>query len=79
MKKKLRFNSNGKLDTRGRRQLKPCPFCGGEAIEKHTPQHNAFIKKPVRFWYRCENGCVEQYNVYETPLAATEAWDRRPK
>lgn len=32
-KSELRFLPTGKLDTRGRRQLKPCPFCGNNDIE----------------------------------------------
>ena len=28
---KLRLLPNGQLDTRGKHQLKPCPFCGGKA------------------------------------------------
>ena len=60
-------------------KLKPCPFCGGEFIEHYTPQYDTFIKRPVRFWFRCENECVEQFLTYETPLAAIKALNRRTK
>ena len=58
-------------------ELIPCPFCGGGIVEKNTPQCNTFLKRPVTFWLRCENNCVEQCQTYETPLEAIKAWNRR--
>ena len=60
-------------------KLKPCPFCGGEATVRNPRQCDAFIKRPIVFWVRCENGCVEQFQTHETPLAAIKAWNRRTK
>lgn len=46
--------------------LKPCPFCGGEAIILD------FTKKFIR----CED-CMVETNIYDTEAEAIEAWNRR--
>ena len=60
-------------------KIKNCPFCNGQTIEHNTPQCDAFIKRSVKFWLRCENECVEQFLTYETPLQAIRAWNKRVK
>lgn len=58
-------------------ELKPCPFCGGEASFMT-------IKKPYgecadgseAVWLRCEN-CGACTNVCCSRQAAVEAWNRR--
>jgi Lar family restriction alleviation protein len=46
-------------------ELKPCPFCGGEA---YAPDRTT--------WLRCrECGC--ETNYFETLEEAIEAWNRR--
>ena len=46
-------------------ELKPCPFCGGEA---HT--HHAMGE----VWHHCHCGSLD---MHRTLGAATEAWNRR--
>lgn len=56
-------------------ELKPCPFCGGEAfLEKH---HNRFID----WWIvGCTQCNIKQCGrIYEFPFEAIEAWNRRAK
>lgn len=56
------------------KELKPCPFCGGEAkirdysIQDLGPEIDVF----------CTN-CGGQTFVYETEGEAIEAWNRRAK
>ena len=52
-------------------ELKPCPFCGGEA---ELRKHGIHIER----WYvRCKrNGCNYTYNDDEKPLAI-KAWNTR--
>ena len=47
-------------------ELKPCPFCGG----------NAEIKKYTRFWVACDD-CLTESAAYATKEEAIEAWNRR--
>jgi Lar family restriction alleviation protein len=55
-----------------KRKLKPCPFCGGKAKLKLTPNLR-------HFYVRCENGDVEQLLLHVTKAEAIEAWNRRLK
>ena len=54
-------------------ELKPCPFCGGEArIEKDESGHNSVV---ICF------GCFinDEYNMwYQTKQEAIKAWNHRP-
>lgn len=66
-KEKLRFNKNGSLDMRGRRQLRLCPFCGGEAVEGI-----------MNIW--CKECMVEtQLDSNASSEELAEAWNRRVK
>lgn len=53
-------------------ELKPCPFCGGEAIDTYNTHHKYIIY--------CENeNCMMNQNEvgYESLEEAIEAWNRR--
>lgn len=54
--------------------LKPCPFCGGNAILVLECYDDEFDK-----WYRveCENRCVMQCNSSESEYEAIQTWNRR--
>ena len=63
--KKIYGNGTG-----GAAELKPCPFCGGQA---------KFIccnEESLQGYYRCENFCCEQSFVM-TKEDAGEKWNRR--
>ena len=49
-------------------ELKPCPFCGGEAkhIESHVFGHGVACKK-----------CGMKTDYWATVASATRAWNRR--
>ena len=47
-------------------KLKPCPHCGGKAIEKGTE----------RVYIMCED-CESSIRTYSTSEEAMEAWNRR--
>lgn len=47
-------------------KLKPCPYCGGKAVEKGTE----------RVYIMCED-CGSATKTYSTPKEAMEAWNRR--
>ena len=52
-------------------ELKPCPFCGGEAEYRPVGE---FSEK--NGYVRCKNFCCEQYG-YSPKKEAIEAWNRR--
>ena len=53
-------------------ELKPCPFCGGDAII-----HNFKPVHEKRLWYiSCHDCGIEQTN-YLSEQEAIEAWNRR--
>jgi Lar family restriction alleviation protein len=56
------------LDLEYKEELKPCPFCGGNAI-----LYAAGIP-----YVRCDN-CGTQTTAYQTPDHAITAWNRRVK
>lgn len=47
-------------------ELKPCPFCGGEAVERG---HNVV-------WIRCRE-CGAETKAWCSSEQAKEAWNRR--
>ena len=52
--------------------LKPCPFCGGEAelvIENHR-------EYPSTYYVACKSRCLRQYS-YNVKGMAIKAWNRR--
>lgn len=57
-------------------ELKPCPFCGGEAkVKRYSNGYN--------FWclVKCDDCGVEQDSIrngYYGEKQAVEAWNRRP-
>ena len=54
-------------------ELKPCPFCGGEAyMETHR-----FNNLPDTFSVRCKHCKVQTYSFYNTEQEALNAWNRR--
>lgn len=54
--------------------LKPCPFCGGEAVINYKQALNTWIVE-------CSNlSCPASYMIgmdYDTEAEAIEAWNRR--
>lgn len=53
-------------------ELKPCPFCGGEAemLDGFT------LKIPHAYFVRCKK-CNTESDMYGTKRAAKKHWDRR--
>lgn len=50
-------------------ELKPCPFCGGEA-KIHVGYDHSYV--------RCENQeCLVKTRRYDSIEKATDAWNRR--
>lgn len=47
-------------------ELKPCPFCGGEA--------KLICPRGRVTWIRC---CIFETKVFQTKKQAIEAWNRR--
>lgn len=62
------------------RELKPCPFCGGNAKLIETYKYVGLSKPIPRYFVRCDN---DDCNVYvatcnsDTEEEAIEAWNRR--
>jgi hypothetical protein len=58
-------------------KLKPCPFCGGEAIMEESDgwgDKTKYLPHCVNF----DNGCWGmQENWFDTPEEAAAAWNRR--
>ena len=52
-------------------ELKPCPFCGGNA-ESYTP----WTGDAYGYWIRCEE-CGCETDVYSAQKYAVEAWNER--
>ena len=69
-------------------ELKPCPFCGGEAVLKNNeygcgvydPETlaviDSFDAEANTFWVECEE-CFAMSNGCDTEEEAIEAWNRR--
>lgn len=54
-------------------KLKPCPFCGGEAILK---TNHGFNKEVISSFTYCEE-CGVATRSYALEKTAIEAWNRR--
>ena len=52
--------------------LKPCPFCGGEAAEDEEDQR--FTRYP--YYVECHN-CGARSDEWKTKKEAIDAWNRR--
>ena len=50
-------------------ELKPCPFCGGEAMIRH----GIYL---IVFWVECQS-CGVESNAFNNEADAIEAWNRR--
>ena len=56
-------------------ELKPCPFCGGEAcIQRHE-----FIGYTDTFGVVCLDCCAETRQFFTDKKVAVRAWNRRAK
>ena len=53
-------------------KLKPCPFCGGEAVL----DDDFFYTDEPAYIISC-NKCYSSSDVYDTEHEAIEAWNRR--
>ena len=61
-------------------ELKPCPFCGGEAIYTSRSNHNEVSgwQNAVDHWIFCETeGCYVHVGMLETKIEAVAAWNTR--
>lgn len=66
-------------------ELKPCPFCGGEAKEKtFRSEQTIFCRSRTFIYYECER-CEARTKAfpesveYGAKAKAAEAWNRRPE
>lgn len=55
-------------------ELKPCPFCGGEA--RVIPQPN-YTDNRCKYFVTCTNCGIETPRTARTGEKAIEAWNRR--
>ncbi|MDE7104660.1 MAG: Lar family restriction alleviation protein [Ruminococcus sp.] len=54
-------------------KLKPCPFCGREAILKEKVS-----KDEIRYYVLCGK-CMSKSHMFVTEKDAVDAWNRRAK
>lgn len=57
-------------------ELKPCPFCGAQAIVLNEAELNRFVTKQLYF-VTCTVCGVETPRMYITADRAKEVWNRR--
>lgn len=55
-------------------KLKPCPFCGGEAIIVHVGRSGSRVT--CKYCY-CSTAFVSISTIYSCDEKAAEAWNRR--
>ena len=73
---KRRNCKNGKSYKGGiMNELKPCPFCGGEAELLIVPANSGL--SGTKWVVVCKKGCCNQY-PHISDHDAIEAWNRRP-
>lgn len=62
-------------------KLKPCPFCGGEAMPVYCENGSRYTSNIVylskRGTVKCKRCQLELPHVYSTVRKAIEAWNRR--
>lgn len=60
--------------------LKPCPFCGGEAVAASRRNDNpGFCQHETDHWIYCDTeDCIVHVGMCETAGEAIAAWNRRP-
>lgn len=62
------------------KELKPCPFCGGEAAMKEWKFYTFGGNEAKRYSVRCKNeDCIicHTTDVYHTKKQAIEKWNTR--
>lgn len=61
--------------------LKPCPFCGGEAVPVYCEHGSKYMSNVLRLSNRgtikCKRCEVELPRMYSRVSKAIEAWNRR--
>ena len=59
--------------------LKPCPFCGGEAKLYSRENPTAFYANDTDFWVSCEGSpyCFGSVGLFDNEPDAVKAWNRR--
>lgn len=57
-------------------ELKPCPFCGDEAVRMDFLDNPPFKEMKGTRYFGCRNCCVVSF-VYTTEAEAIEAWNTR--
>lgn len=60
-------------------KLKPCPFCGGEAIAKKDADKNRYNWYVTCSYATWDCPCMPSTGYYDTKKHAIEAWNRRAK
>ena len=67
-------------DTSRSGDLKPCPFCGGEAVDFHRANTGATADwcGPVDHWVCCTGDCGASTCMHGTKDEAIAAWNTRP-
>ena len=58
-------------------RLKPCPFCGGEAIVEKA-KSKPYFERRLPYRVKCKwCHCALAYQFFETENDAIKAWNRR--
>lgn len=57
-------------------ELKPCPFCGGEAIRLNFADSVTNARDKGTRYFGCTKCCVVSF-AHMTEAEAVEAWNRR--
>ena len=58
-------------------KLKPCPFCGGEAVVVRA-KSTSYFKREVPYKVKCGHcPCALAYTFFKSKEQAIAAWNRR--